>query len=184
MRTIEKNDYPSFRAQNVIFQWLAFVLCGRASFSTKERISRTAWPRVSPAGSCRPADFVPSRFSPPSHARVTARFRRFPDKLASCNFRSACTVAVRRIHSILSAERDNTPRGQLETRGRGRNLRDLYTRERANFTGLILGCIEADLCNQMLLETSRRDLYNTLLCAALQTFIRIFITILNIAKCC
>ena len=40
--------------------------------------------------------------------------------------------------------------------------------ERANFTRLILGCIEADFCNQYLLETSRRDLYNTLLCTAIQ----------------
>ena len=38
--------------------------------------------------------------------------------------------------------------------------------ERANFRGLVLGCIEAKFCKKYALESSRRDLHNALLCTA------------------
>ena len=36
--------------------------------------------------------------------------------------------------------------------------------ERANFTRLVLGCIEANFASKYSCESSRRDLHNTLLC--------------------
>ena len=45
-------------------------------------------------------------------------------------------------------------------------------RERANFTGLVLGCIEADFCKQMpntRLKALAEIYKNTLLCTALQS---------------
>ena len=42
--------------------------------------------------------------------------------------------------------------------------------ERANFTRLVLGCIEANFCkllSKYSLESSRRDLHNALLCTVL-----------------
>ena len=40
-------------------------------------------------------------------------------------------------------------------------------RERANFARLVLGCIEAKFASKCLLESSRRDLHNALLCTVL-----------------
>ena len=41
--------------------------------------------------------------------------------------------------------------------------------ERANLRGLVLGCIEAEFCNQMPLKYSRRDLHDALLCSAFRS---------------
>ena len=46
--------------------------------------------------------------------------------------------------------------------------------ERANFTRLVLGCIEAKFASKYSLESSRRDLHNALLCTVLysQMFVK------------
>ena len=63
------------------------------------------------------------------------------------------------LHSlILSAERDNTPRGQLETRVRGRNLRDRYTESGQTLQGSFAAVSKHNFASEYSCESTRRDL--------------------------
>ena len=56
--------------------------------------------------------------------------------------------------------------------GVGGGLVSFSPLDRANFTGLVLGCVEAKFCkllSKYALESFRRDLHDALLCTALQT---------------
>ena len=53
---------------------------------------------------------------------------------------------------------------------------------RANFTGLVLDCIEAKFCKKYAFESSRRDLHNALLSTALKSHLKIIEFSKKIAK--
>ena len=64
---------------------------------------------------------------------------------------AAAPVSIR--HVVVAVRRRPTPGGSVHG-------------ERANFTGLVLGYIDADFASKYALESSRRDLHNAILCIA------------------
>ena len=84
------------------------------------------------------------------------------------------------LRALVEFQRQLRELSQLRERGERRHVRELLAAaepggsvhgERANFTGLVLGCIKAKFCKKIcFFESSRRDLYNALLCTALKSY--------------
>ena len=96
-----------------------------------------------------------------SRALIGGRF--YPYITATCAAIHRSTTRSR------LADHDDVRRTHMLSRP-GRSVRE----ERANFTRLVLGCIEAKFCNKICVgiaicfESSRRDLHNALLCTVLE----------------